>query len=357
MRGPHARQKIEKREGIPTNAKARQAGTSIVSSVYRTMYRFAFLSSTLARRAIPTTALGLALALLGCGRRDPSAAPKPQPQAKPQSPPSPAPLVPLSQWVEPNSSMVMRWRPPLRNATLLSDLFAFPARAGSLYQSSQARIQDAERLFGHPLKDPEMVAFRGAQGPIAVLRSPQAYQDFDPQMAKSKIPVHKHHEWSCAELPSRYPQALCKLDKPDLAWVHRGHPDLDLENLRRSRDLPNTKARKALQEAAQQHPEPTAILFSFAPTLHLELDQDPTFFQWELFSFGRPDARGIPGWRGHSTMQHPDPTTASRTLKSAAGLEDNPQAQTLRQRAHVEQGPAGRVEIRLEVHGDAPTQP
>lgn len=318
------------------------------------------------RRVAMRAALTLLALGLGCGPRDASkrtekAAKTPEKPAPPAATPDATkPAPPLWSWVDSRAPLVMMWRPPHHNAQALADIFAFPAKAAQFYEQCQARVQDTERFLGRPLSSPELVAFTGGQhhGSIAVLRTSET--DYSAIAAKINAPETRSmdaHEWRCAMLGAKHHQSLCLLDKPDIAWVPQRDPAGALDLLRMTRDLPPAPQQKALADAMKKTPRPIALLFSFAPSLHLELDEDPSSFQWTLFPFGQKDAKGRAGWTGLARMQHADPQGAIATLKSAQGLEDHPKAKTLRERAHLESPGPKLLEIHLEVHGDDPQAP
>lgn len=302
-------------------------------------------------------------AALGCGRRDAS---KPQPSkqadqkvpaAAAPSPDRPPPQAPLLQWLDSRSATVLLWRPPLRDASLLTDLFAFPARAAGLYQRSMARVQALESILGARLQSPEMLAYRSPDRAraLTILRTnPLEYKTLRERLQHWEGAVTQHHEWPCIQPSRGSAWQLCALDSPDLAWVHQAQLAQDLDHLRQARDLPSNAQRRSIQRAWSASPAPQTLVYGYTPSLHLELDEDPLAFEWQLFTFGNSNAKGEPGWRGEMRMMHPNPGAAVPVLKGGAGLKDSPKAQALRARAHIAELSEQALEIRLEVHGDDP---
>lgn len=310
------------------------------------------------RRASKFLALCVWMAAGGCGRREKSPEPQPDADPGPQRPKkaSVPPATPaLTQWLGPNPSHLLWWRPPHRNAALLTDLFAFPARAASLYAATQARVQDTERFLGAPLAQSQALAFEHQGAFLTLLRvGPDTYKRLAQRVQSSGFALHEHHEWGCVDLPAVYPQTLCLLDAPDLAWVDRPRQASALQALRVARDLPPSAPRRTLDTALAQTPKPIALAYGYAPSLHLELAEDPLAFGFELHAYGQPNAQGQSGWKGHMQLIHPSPEQALATLRDPSALADHPKAQTLRQRAHLGKLGPQSLEIRLEVHGDDP---
>lgn len=289
---------------------------------------------------------------------------------KEQAPPLPAPKVtakaparphagpePFSKWCAPQSLLQLRWRTPHQNAALLADLFALPARAAQLYRSSQARVRDSERFLGQAIEQVELLSFRAPSltRDLHLLRLSQAqYERLRQRFAQAAVRVDDHHEWQCAQLGPSYAQQLCLLDAPDIAWIDKHSTALDLQSLRQSRDLPDSPARRAFKEQWNQEPRPLLVMQSFVPSLHLELEQDPSYFRWELFEYGKKDRLGRPGWRGVMQLKVEQAATQIETLRAGEALADAPQAAALRQRAHIELLQEDALEIRLELHGDDP---
>lgn len=312
-------------------------------------------------KAQPVLSALLSLLLItpwGCGRREAAPVKQSTPAASPASPAAPSQAsseTKIEQWVDPQAPLMLRWRLPHRDADLLTDLFALPARAATLYKNGQDRIRDTERFLGAPLRDPQLLSQQMRVGQVSLIRlSPEDFDRAHKALQNPDLQLRQHYEWRCVDLPAHYAQSLCLLDKPDLAWVDRRSQAQALEALRVIRDLPASGQRRALEKAWSQPPAPSALLLGHTPSLHFELEQDPQAFTWELFEFGRPGPSGQAGWRGHLKMQHPAPGTAVATLRKAHALDDHPKAQTLRKRAHVGQLGPQALEIRLELHGDDP---
>lgn len=303
----------------------------------------------------------------GCGRRDASQSkpreladqkdPNPAAAAASPDPSKTATPATLLEWLDSRSATLLLWRAPLRDASLLTDLFAIPARAAGLYQSSQSRIEALESMLQSPLHNPEMLAYRSPDGTrsLTVIRSsPSDYQKIRQRMESWEGGVTMHHEWPCVQPSRSSVWQLCALDAPDLAWVHRRQVAQDLDALRQARDLPGNARVRSIQKTWSASPAPQTLLYGYAPSLHLELDEDPLGFEWSLFSFGNSNKNGEPGWRGELRMMHSNPALATKVLKEAKGLEDNPRAKALRARAHIGELSEQALEIRLEVHGDDP---